>query len=108
MDKTIIDIIIKNIEKTLLNPQETIQHIKTIGNFIGLKKEKGKIQVTPQYVLISHFMFPSYIGRTILLTTTAAITLLPEENFQKKNENKKQNNTITKWFPFGNTTKTYE
>lgn len=64
--------------------QKTLHYAKTLGNFIGLKKEKGNVQVTPQYVLISHFMFPSYIGRTLLLAATAAVVALPEENISKK------------------------
>lgn len=100
-----METILKDLEKTLSNPHETMQYAKTLGHFIGLKKEQGKVQVTPQYILISHFMFPSYIGRTLLLAATAAVTWLPEENFQKNNENNTQNNTTTKWFPFGNLTK---
>jgi len=103
-----METIIKDLEQILSNPHETIKYAKTLGHFIGLKKEQGKVQVTPQYILMSHFMFPSFIGRTLLITATAAVTWLPEENFQKNNENNNQNNNTTKWFPFGNLMKKKE
>lgn len=76
-------------EVSTIDIQKGLSYAKQFGHIIGIKKEKGNITVTPQYVIISHFLYPSYIGRTALIVSTACVlwssdTQNNSGNFQKK------------------------
>lgn len=62
-----------------LNTQKVLGYTRKFGNLIGLNKdEKGNITVSPQYVLATQFLFPTYIGRSILLASTFAVMVSNE------------------------------
>ncbi len=58
---------------TNLDTEKIINYSKNFGKLIGLEKHNNTIHVSPQYVVISHMLYPSYTGRIILLASTAAV-----------------------------------
>lgn len=56
-----------------LDTEKIINYSRNFGKLIGLEKHNNTIHVSPQYVVISHMLYPYYTGRIILIASTAAV-----------------------------------
>lgn len=54
-----------------LDAKSVIGYANTFGKLMGLERLDGRVYVSPQYVIASHFLYPSYTGRMVLFASTA-------------------------------------
>jgi len=62
-----------------LDTNKIINYTRKFGGILGLERHNERIYVSPQYVMFSHMMYPSYTGRMILFATTAVFVMTKEQ-----------------------------
>jgi hypothetical protein len=76
-----MDILYDNLKKdfkgflTGLNAKKVVGYASSFGQLMGLDKNTvtGKIEISPQYVVLSHLMYPYFSTRVIFFASTLAI-----------------------------------